>query len=77
MLEYLFVVCQYVTNDNRAVMKKVEVIKEVTVCTRLPNIACGSGLQVVFAGEKAAVNVRETGCLYVTKENQKEIKYEE
>lgn len=76
MLEYLFLVCQYM-DGNTPVMRKVEVIKEVTVCTRVPNIACSDGFQVVFSGTKEAVSVRETSCLYVTKENKNELTYQE
>lgn len=74
MLEYLFVVCQYMDGDN-PVMRRVEVIKSITICES--GIKCGDGLQVVFARTKPAVNVRETECLYITKENKNVINYQE
>lgn len=74
MLEYLFVVCQYMNGDIPE-MRRVEVIKKAIVCD--DGRQCGEGLQVVFSGTIPAVMVRETGCLYVTKENKREIAYVE
>jgi hypothetical protein len=75
MLKYLFVVCQLWSDDP--VMKRVEVIKPLTVCDRDGNVRCSDGYLVVFSGEKAARPVRETDCLYVTEENKGSIRYEE
>jgi hypothetical protein len=74
MLEYLFIVCQLWSDPP--VMKRVEVVRSITVCSRGDNIACSDGYLVVFSDEVSARPVRDTSCLYITKDNIKEIEYE-
>lgn len=75
MLNYLFMVCQYMDGMN-PVMRKVEIVKPIVKCIRDSSVGCGDGYRVVFAHTKPAVDVYQTECLFVTKENKNELTYQ-
>lgn len=75
MLEYLFMICQYMDGDL-PVMQKVTILNERNVCS-YGTVQCSEGMTVEFVRTKEIKQVRNTECLYVTKENKNELTYQD